>query len=240
MPNIPSVGAFLRGNRYPGRGIAVGKSPSGRFAAVAYFIMGRSENSRNRVFVKTADGIRTQAFDPEKMRDASLIIYSPVRRAGNDLIVANGDQSDTIASALKIGGSFEDALRARTFEPDAPHFTPRISALLTTENGDFSYQMSILKSADEAGSACARYFFDVPALAGEGRLIHTYEHDGDVLPSFSGEPRRVAIPEDIDEWTVEIWSSLDPDNRISLFTRYLDLKTGEETDRIVNKNEEDA
>ena len=240
MPNIPSVGALLRDNRYPGRGIAVGKSPSGRFAAVAYFIMGRSENSRNRVFVKTADGVRTQAFDPAKMRDPSLIIYSPVRRAGNRLIVANGDQSDTIASTLKIGGSFEDALRTRAFEPDAPHFTPRISALLTLKNGDFSYQMSILKSADEAGSACVRYFFDYPALAGEGRLIHTYERDGGVLPSFSGEPRRVSIPETIDEWMDELWSNLDPDNRISLFTRYFDLKTGEETDRIVNKNEEDA
>lgn len=240
MPNIPSVGAILRGNRYPGRGIVVGKSPSGRFAAVAYFIMGRSENSRNRVFVKTPDGVRTQAFDPEKMRDPSLIIYSPVRRAGNRLIVANGDQSDTIASTLECGGSFEDALRMRTFEPDAPHFTPRISALLTMENGNFSYQMSVLKSADEAGSACARYFFDYPALAGEGRLIHTYEHDGGVLPPFSGEPRRIAIPEDVDEWTNELWSNLDPDNKISLFTRYLDLKNRKETDRIVNKNEEDA
>ena len=220
---------ILKDNAYPGRGIVLGKSADGRHAVIAYFIMGRSENSRNRVFVTEGEGIRTQAFDPSKMKDPSLIIYAPVRvpDAGRT-IVTNGDQTDTIYDALKAGKSFEDALRTREFEPDGPNYTPRISGLVTVKDGDVCYQLSILKSNNGNAAQCRRYFFDyTPAAAGEGHFLSTYEHDGDPLPSFAGEPRCVAIPDDMDDFAKKLWNSLNADNKVSLFVRYIDLQTGE-------------
>ena len=224
----------LEGNRYPGRGIVIGVTPDGRNAAVAYFIMGRSVNSRNRVFCLEPDGIRTQAHDPSKMVDPHLIIYHPVREIGRGLIVTNGDQTDTIWEYLARGESWEAALRTRQFEDDGPNWTPRISGL---QAGDGSYKLSILKSADEAGSACARFFYEYPAVAGLGHFLHTYVCDGNpVIPTFQGEPERVAMHDDIDAFTDAIWNALDAENKISLYVRYTDLKTGAVETRLINKN----
>lgn len=230
------IAARIAGNPYVGRGIVAGKSADGKKAAVAYFIMGRSENSRNRVFALHDGALFTEPFDAAKVRDPSLIIYAAVREAGNNLIVTNGDQTDTVAAGLAAGKSFAAALRAREFEPDAPNFTPRISAMLTFADGDFTYQMNILKSADAAGSACARYTFEYPSIAGLGHFLHTYVTDGDPLPTFQGEPERVAIPDDIDALTNALWTALDEQNKISLYLRYTDLATGKSEERLLNKN----
>ncbi len=234
MLNIETI---LKENSYPGRGIIIGRTPDTSKAVTAYFIMGRSENSRNRVFVEDGAGIRTQAFDPDKLTDPSLIIYSPVRVLDNKLIVTNGDQTDTIYDLVKKGKTFEEALRTREFEPDAPNYTPRISGLLEFADGDFNFQMSILKSDDGDASACNRYTFAYQnPLAGKGRFIHTYMTDGNPLPSFQGEPELVNVCDDIDEYTNLLWNSLNADNKVSLFVRYIDLATGTYETRIINKN----
>ena len=225
--------SLLSNNEYPGRGIVTGVTPDGTRAFIAYFIMGRSANSRNRVFAADGDGLITRAFDKSKVEDPSLIIYAPVRTVGDKTVVTNGDQTDTIAGALKVGGTFEGALRTREFEPDAPNFTPRISALV---NGDGSFKMSILKSADCKGGACARYTFEYPAEPGAGRFIHTYVGNGDPIPAFEGEPERVSVENDLDAFTDKIWQSLNADNKISLFTRTVDLASGKTETRIINKN----
>ena len=225
------------GNAYPGRGIVVGETPDGTKAAAAYFIMGRSENSRNRVFTVRDGAVFTEPFDLSKLKDPSLIIYAAVRKEGNHLIVTNGNQTDTIAEGLAAGGTFYKALESRTFEPDAPNYTPRISAEMEfDEKGGFVYRMSILKSADAEGSACNRFGFDYAPVPGLGHFLHTYECDGNPLPTFTGEPTRVAIPADIDEFTEEIWTSLNEDNKISLFVIYTDLATGDTETRLLNKN----
>lgn len=227
----------LSASTYPGRGIVVGRSEDGRYAVTAYFIMGRSVNSRNRIFVEDGEGIRTQAFDPSKMEDPSLIIYAPVRVLGTNTIVTNGDQTDTIWQGLQEGKTFGESLRSREFEPDAPNYTPRISALLDTRGGEYEYRMSILKSADGDPSCCERftYSYDNPK-AGEGHFIHTYQCDGDPLPSFEGEPARVDITGDIDSFTDLVWNSLNEDNKVSLFVRFIDIENGTYSTRIVNKN----
>ena len=231
------IGALLSGNPYPGRGIVAGMTPDGLHAAAVYFIMGRSENSRNRVFEKTADGrIITKAFDESKVQDPSLIIYTAVDQVDKNLIVTNGDQTDTICDHLKNGKCFNAALRTRTFEPDAPNFTPRISAMFTFADGSFSYKMSILKSADPEGSACNRFTFDFAPLPGEGRFIHTYDGDGAPLPSFTGEPEPVGIDNDIKSFAEKLWSNLNEQNKISLYVRYTALADGSTTEIIVNKN----
>ena len=223
----------LEGNRYPGRGIVLGMTPDGKQSVAAYFIMGRSVNSRNRVFIEEPDGIRTEAYDPSKLEDPSLIIYHPVRQMGRGLIVTNGDQTDTIREYLEQGLPMEQALRTRKFEHDGPNWTPRISGLLSP---DGSYKMSILKAADAEGTGCARFTYEYPALAGLGHFLHTYVCDGDpVIPTFQGEPERVSIPGDIDAFTNELWQSLNEDNKISLFVRFTDLATGTFTQRIINK-----
>ena len=221
---------------YHGRGIIIGKSADGKKAITAYFIMGRSENSRNRVFIEDGQGIRTQAFDESKMIDPHLIIYAPVRVLGNKTIVTNGDQTDTIYDGLVAGKAFEEALRSREFEPDAPNFTPRISAALAFDNKDFTYKMSILKSADAEGSACNRYTFEYSPIAGLGHFIHTYNCDGNPIPTFTGEPERVQIPDDIDEFCNMIWENLNENNKISLYVRFVDLESGNITNRMINKN----
>ncbi|MCI8673289.1 MAG: inosine monophosphate cyclohydrolase [Lachnospiraceae bacterium] len=228
----------LAGNTYPGRGIVIGKSADGKKAVAAYFIMGRSENSRNRIFVEDGQGIRTQAFDPSKLIDPSLIIYAPVRVLGNKTIVTNGDQTDTIYEGMDRQLTFEQSLRPREFEPDAPNYTPRISGILHTENGGFNYAMSILKSNNGDPSSCNRFTFayENPG-AGEGHLIHTYMGDGDPLPSFEGEPKPVEIPDDIDVFTEMLWDSLNQDNKVSLFVRYITIADGTYESRIVNKNQ---
>ena len=227
----------LSGNSYPGRGIIIGKSADGKHAITAYFIMGRSENSRNRVFVEDGEGIRTQAFDPSKLTDPSLIIYAPVRVLGNKTIVTNGDQTDTIYELMDKQQTFEQALRTREFEPDAPNYTPRISGIMHIENGKFNYAMSILKSNNGNPESSHRYTFAYEnPTAGEGHFIHTYKCDGNPLPSFEGEPKLVAIEEDIDDFTNTLWNSLNDDNKVSLFVRYIDIATGEYETRIVNKN----
>ncbi|MDE6063211.1 MAG: IMP cyclohydrolase [Lachnospiraceae bacterium] len=228
----------LKENSYPGRGIVIGRSKDGRYAVTAYFIMGRSSNSRNRIFAEEGEGIRTEAFDPSKLEDPSLIIYAPVRVLGNRTIVTNGDQTDTVYEGFGKGLTFEQALRSREFEPDAPNYTPRISGVLQVENGSYRYAMSILKSNDGDGASCLRYTFDYenPA-AGEGRFIHTYMHDGTPLPSFSGEPKKVEIPDDMEAFTEMLWSSLNEENKVSLFVRYIDIATGEYRTKIVNKNQ---
>lgn len=232
-----SIAEELKRNSYPGRGIVLGRSADGARAAAAYFIMGRSGNSRNRIFVEDGDGIRTQAFDPAKLSDPSLIIYAPVRVLGNKTIVTNGDQTDTIYEGMDKQLTFEQSLRCRAFEPDAPNFTPRISGIIHMEQGAFNYAMSILKSSDGDPASCHRYTFAYEnPVAGEGHFIHTYMHDGDPLPSFEGEPKRIAVLDDIDEFTELIWESLDPENKVSLFVRYLDLATQKTSTRIVNKN----
>ena len=224
--------ALLSSNTYPGRGIVLGKTADGRQSVAAYFIMGRSENSRNRVFIQEPDGIRTEAYDPAKLSDPSLIIYHPVRQLGEDLIVTNGDQTDTVRDFMADGKTFEEALRTRQFEPDGPNWTPRISGLLKK---DGSYMMSILKSADAEGSACARYTFEYPGLAGVGHFLHTYVSDGNPIPTFQGEPERVAISGDIDAFTQAIWDNLNEANKISLYVRFTDLETGVYQETIVNK-----
>ena len=227
----------LSTNAYPGRGIVIGRSDCGKFAVTAYFIMGRSENSRNRVFVEDGDGIRTQAFDPSKLTDPHLIIYAPVRVLGNKLIVTNGDQTDTIYDLMDKQQTFEQSLRTREFEDDAPNFTPRISGILHFENKGFNYAMSILKSANGDPSSCQRFTFSYTnPLAGEGHFIHTYMGDGSPLPSFEGEPTLVGISGNIDEFTDMLWNNLNADNKVSLFVRYVDLESGKAETRIVNKN----
>ena len=227
----------LKNNEYPGRGIVIGRSADGKYDVTAYFIMGRSSNSRNRVFVTAGEGIRTEAFDPSKLEDPSLIIYAPVRVLKNDTIVTNGDQTDTVYDGLAEGKTFEQSLRSREFEPDKPNYTPRISGVLHVEDGAYDFAMSILKSNDGDPSCCNRYTFtyDNP-MSGEGRFLHTYMHDGEPLPSFQGEPKKVEIAGDIDSFTHLLWDSLNEDNKVSLFVRYIDIATGEYETRIVNKN----
>lgn len=228
----------LKGNSYPGRGIVIGKSPNGTYAVTAYFIMGRSENSRNRVFIEDGKGIRTQAFDPSKLSDPSLIIYAPVKVLGNKTIVTNGDQTDTIYELMDKQQTFEQALRTREFEPDAPNYTPRISGIMHVENGTYNYAMSILKSNNGNPNACNRYTFAYEnPVNGEGHFIHTYTQDGDPLPSFEGEPKLVGVEDDIETFTGRIWDSLNEDNKVSLFVRYINIETGEYETRIVNKNQ---
>ena len=233
-----SLAEELKNNAYPGRGIVIGKSEDGKKAVTAYFIMGRSENSRNRIFVEDGQGIRTQAFDPSKLTDPSLIIYAPVRVLGNKIIVTNGDQTDTIYEGMDKQLTFEQSLRCREFEPDAPNYTPRISGILHMGNGGFNYAMSILKGNNGNPDSCQRYTFayENPA-AGEGRFIHTYMHDGNPLPSFEGEPKLVGISGGIDEFTDMLWENLNPENKVSLFVRFIDLEDGTSQTRIVNKNQ---
>ena len=232
-----SLKTELTENAYPGRGIIIGKSADGTKAVTAYFIMGRSSNSRNRIFVEDGEGIRTQAFDPSKLEDPSLIIYAPVRVLGNKTIVTNGDQTDTIYDGMDIQLTFEQSLRSREFEPDGPNYTPRISGIMHIENGNFNYAMSILKSNNGNPDACNRYTFAYEnPVAGEGHFIHTYMHDGNPLPSFEGEPKLVSIPDDINAFTDLLWSSLNEDNKVSLFVRYIDLASGAYETKIVNKN----
>lgn len=228
----------LRDNAYPGRGIVIGRSADGKQAVTAYFIMGRSSNSRNRVFVTEGEGIRTEAFDLSKLEDPSLVIYAPVRVLGNKTIVTNGDQTDTIYEGMDRQLTFEQSLRCREFEPDGPNYTPRISGIMHIEGGNYNYAMSILKSNNGDPSTCIRntFAYENPR-AGEGRFLHTYMHDGNPLPSFCGEPREVMIDRDIDAFTKMIWDSLNEENKVSLFVRYIDIETGKYETRIVNKNQ---
>jgi hypothetical protein len=234
---LQSLAAELSSTTYPGRGIVIGRSKDGTQAVTAYFIMGRSENSRNRVFVEDGEGIRTEAFDPSKLTDPSLIIYAPVRVLGNKTIVTNGDQTDTIYERMDKQMTFEQSLRIREFEPDGPNYTPRISGILHIENGNYSYAMSILKSNNGNPESCNRYTFAYEKpIAGEGRFIHTYMGDGNPLPSFEGEPTWVEIDGDIDSFTKLVWDSLNDENKVSLFVRFIDIETGKYESRIVNKN----
>lgn len=232
-----NIGEELKGNAYPGRGIIIGRSGDGKSAVAAYFIMGRSVNSRNRIFVEDGEGIRTQAYDPSKLSDPSLIIYAPVRVLGNKTIVTNGDQTDTIYNGMDSQLTFEQSLRCREFEPDGPNYTPRISGIMHIEDGGYNYAMSILKSDNGNPESCSRFTFayENPA-AGEGRFIHTYMCDGDPLPSFEGEPKLIGIENDIDGFGDIIWESLNSDNKVSLFVRYIDIATGKYETRIYNKN----
>ena len=227
---------LLKDNTYPGRGIIIGRTPDGTKAMTAYFIMGRSENSRNRIFTEKNGEVFTEPFDAAKVQDPSLIIYAAIRSCGNHLIVTNGNQTDTIYDGLKEGKTFAAALESREFEPDGPNFTPRISGMLTFDDGGFTYQMSILKSADAEGSACNRFTYSYVPLSGLGHFIHTYVCDGNPIPTFQGEPERIAVCDDIDEMTNTLWTSLNEQNKISLYVRYVDLKTGEAENRLVNKN----
>lgn len=230
---ILNIAEELRNNSYPGRGIILGRSADNSKAVIAYFIMGRSVNSRNRIFSVTEDGIRTEAFDPSKMEDPSLIIYHPVRVFDGKTIVTNGDQTDTIRDHLELGESFEQGLRTRAFEPDGPNWTPRISGLLSA---DGSYKMSILKSADAEGSACARYTYEYPGVNGVGHFLHTYVQDGNPIPTFQGEPERVAITGTLDAFAEMIWNNLNEANKISLYVRFTDLATGAYQEKLYNKN----
>lgn len=233
-----SLEAELREHTYPGRGIVIGRSEDGKRAVTAYFIMGRSSNSRNRVFVTEGDGIRTEAFDPAKLEDPSLIIYAPVRVLEDQTIVTNGDQTDTIYDGLKCGLTLEQSLRARKFEPDEPNFTPRISGVMHIADGQYDYAMSILKSDNGDPGACSRYTFSYEnPKAGEGRFIHTYARNEEPLPSFEGEPKRVDIRGDIDQFTDMVWNSLNEENKVSLFVRFIDIASGKYETRIVNKNQ---
>ena len=235
--NKINISDDLSNNTYPGRGIVIGKSECGKFAVTAYFIMGRSENSRNRVFVNDGDGIRTQAYDPSKLVDPSLIIYAPVRVLGNKTIVTNGDQTDTIFNLMNQQFTFEQALRTREYEPDAPNFTPRISGVIKLDGDDFNYALSILKSSNGNPESCERFTFSYNSpVSGEGHFIHTYKCDGNPIPSFEGEPKRISINEDIDSFTKTLWESLNDDNKVSLFVRYINLETKEFETRIINKN----
>lgn len=232
-----SLAEALKGNAYPGRGIVIGRSEDGKHAVTAYFIMGRSVNSRNRVFVEEGEGIRTEAFDPSKLSDPSLIIYAPVRVLGDTTIVTNGDQTDTVYELMAKGQTFEEALRTREFEPDDPNYTPRISGIMNVKDGSYDFMMSILKSEDGDPEYCIRNTFAYPGCpAGEGRFIHTYVSDGNPLPSFEGEPEKVDIKGGIDEFTDLVWNSLNEDNKVSLFVRFIDIETGKYDTRIVNKN----
>ena len=231
-----SLSEILSANTYPGRGIIVGLSEDKKYAVSAYFIMGRSENSRNRVFIEEGDEVIIHPFDASKVEDPSLIIYSPIRKYENNLIVTNGDQTDTVYDGLAAGKCFSKALTARCFEPDAPNFTPRISAMLTFEEISFTYQMSILKSADAEGSACNRFTFSYAPIAGVGHFLHTYNCDGNPIPTFTGEPERIALHGDIDSFTKEIWENLNEQNKISLYVRFTDLATGKTENRMINKN----
>ena len=233
---INDIGELINGNPYVGRGIVLGKTNDGKKAAAAYFIMGRSANSRNRIFKEENGSVYTVPFDESKVQDPSLIIYAAVRKYGNDLIVTNGNQTDTIYEYLEKGSTFASALDTREFEPDGPNFTPRISGMITFANGDFTYQMNILKSEDSIGSECARYNFSYKAIKGLGHFIHTYVTDGNPIPTFQGEPERVAIPDDIDEFTDKIWENLDENNKISLYVVYTDLEIGKTEKRLLNKN----
>ena len=231
-----SLSEILAANTYPGRGIVVGLSEDKKYAVSAYFIMGRSENSRNRVFIEEGDEVIIHPFDASKVEDPSLIIYSPIRKYENKLIVTNGDQTDTVYDGLVARKSFSEALTARCFEPDAPNFTPRISAMLTFCEDAFTYQMSILKSADAEGSACNRFTFDYAPIAGVGHFLHTYNCDGNPIPTFTGEPERIALHGDIDSFTKEIWENLNEQNKISLYVRFTELATGKTENRMINKN----
>ena len=234
---LENLSNLLNQTSYPGRGIVVGKSASGKYAVTAYFIMGRSVNSRNRVFTETSDGIKTEAFDPSKLSDPHLIIYNAVRMIGTDTIVTNGDQTDTIYELMSAGKTFEEALRTREFEDDAPNYTPRISGILHVKNGKFSYELSILKSSEGDGSSCERFTYQYfQPISGEGRYIHTYMGDGNPLPSFTGEPEKVSISDDIDQFTGEVWNNLNEDNKVSLFVKFIDIASGESDCRIINKN----
>ena len=230
------VSRLLDGNAYPGRGIIIGRSPDGRHAVAAYFIMGRSANSRNRIFEEKNGCLYTAPFDPSRVVDPSLIIYPAIREFENNLIVSNGDHTDTIYEGLNSGISFDASLSTRQFEPDGPNWTPRISSLLTFDEGDFTYKMSILKSGDAAGTVCNRFGFHYASRPGVGHFLHTYQCDGDPLPAFLGEPKAVRIRDDIDSFTDEIWNALDADNRISLYVRYIDVTDGSSVSRMVNKN----
>ena len=232
-----SLAEELSSTTYPGRGIVIGKTPDGKKAAIAYFIMGRSENSRNRIFVKDGEGIRTEAFDPSKLEDPSLIIYAPVRVLGNKTIVTNGDQTDTIYDLMDKQYTFEQALRTREFEPDAPNYTPRISGVLHFDNGSFNYAMSILKSNNGNPEACNRYTFAYNnPVAGEAHFIHTYMGDGNPLPSFEGEPTLVDVPDNMDDFADLVWNNLNNDNKVSLFVRYINIEDGSYETKIINKN----
>lgn len=233
---INDIGELIKDNEYVGRGIVIGKTEDGTKAAIAYFIMGRSENSRNRVFKENGDDITIYPFDESKVEDPSLIIYSPIRKIDNKLIVTNGDQTDTIYDFVKNGKCFREALSTRQFEPDAPNFTPRISGMITFENKDFDYNMSILKSMDAEGSECSRYTFDYKSIKGLGHFIHTYECNGNPIPTFQGEPERVAIPNDINVFANKIWNNLDDNNKISLYVRYVNIEDGSYESVMFNKN----
>ena len=233
-----NLSVLLSQTSYPGRGIVIGKSSNGKYAVTAYFIMGRSVNSRNRVFTATDYGIKTEAFDPSKLSDPHLIIYNPVRTRGTDLIVTNGDQTDTIFDLMNEGKTFEEALRTREFEDDAPNFTPRISGILHFDNGKFSYEMSILKSDDGNPDSCERFTYQYFCpVAGEGRFIHTYMGDGNPLPSFSGEPEKVVIDDDIESFTDMVWNNLNEDNKVSLYVNFTEIATGKSETKILNKNQ---
>ena len=233
---VKSISKQLEGNTYPGRGIIIGKSADGTSAVAAYFIMGRSNNSRNRIFVEKDGEVFTEPFDAAKVEDPSLIIYRAICQYENNLIVTNGNHTDTVYDGLATGIAFDDALATREFEPDGPNWTPRISGMLTFSNQDFAYKMSILKAGDAEGSFCNRFGFHYVPKAGLGHFIHTYVCDGNPIPTFQGEPERIDIPNDIDAFTSEIWNALDENNKISLYVRYIDLATGEKRNRLINKN----
>ena len=232
---INKISELIKNNSYVGRGIIIGKSKNNKNAVIAYFIMGRSENSRNRMFIENGEELIIKPIDISKVEDPSLIIYSPIRILNNNVIVTNGNQTDTIYNYLKEEKTFEEALNTREFEPDAPNFTPRISGILEIKEKDFMYKMSILKSADELGTACNRYTFQYKSLAGLGHFIHTYNCDGNPIPTFTGEPERVEIPDDIDTFTKEIWENLNEPNKISLYVRYINLETGKIENKLINK-----
>ena len=233
--SIRNTADYLSGNEYPGRGVLLGKSPEGK-AVFAYFIMGRSENSRNRIFTEEGKDVIIHPFDASKVEDPSLIIYAPVRVVGNEVIVTNGDQTDTVRDHLKDGGNFYTALQTRCFEPDGPNWTPRISGILHLGAEDFGYELSILKSRDAEGEACSRYYYTYTAKAGLGHLIHTYEENGNPIPTFQGEPRRMAVPADIDAFTATLWENLNENNKISLYVRYMDPVSGAYESRMINKH----
>ncbi len=230
------IGSLINGNPYVGRGIVIGKSQDGKSLAVAYFIMGRSGNSRNRVFVENGLDVTIYPFDAEKAGDPTLIIYSPIRIIDNKLIVTNGNQTDTIYDFVKQGKTFSEALATREFEPDAPNLTPRISGMVTFDDKDFTYQMSILKASDNEGTSCNRFTFDYSPLKGIGHFIHTYKTDGNPIPTFEGEPERVIIPNTAKELADDIWNNLNEENKISLYVRYIDLESGKTQNILINKN----
>lgn len=234
--NAKTIGEAVKGNSYVGRGIILGKSADGKDAVAAYFIMGRSENSRNRIFTEKNGDVFTEPFDASKVEDPSLIIYAAVRDTTSKLIVTNGDQTDTVYEFIKSGKTFEEALETRFFEPDKPNFTPRISGMINFGSERLSYKLSILKSIDEEGSECARYFFNYPAKNGLGHFIHTYNCDGNPIPTFTGEPERISVPDNIDDFANDIWNNLDSENKISLYVRYTNLENGNIQTRIINKN----